>query len=349
MACPDLYRRDWCLPLNETTDEPFSQNVLLPWMRHMGIIPTSDDVYIRNRKCILQILQQIVNEWIMGIAIRNDMKELNAEIVPYGSYALEVCSRNSDMDILVVAPELASLELRQLVDTHPASKNVRGVEGAKVPLLKFNMHGVEVDLAFARLSRNSIPTAEVVGQNRQIFADATRLLKCWASSHDQLLFGSVPPCSLLLPIQKPGTDSFCSSNVTGWTLHKIRTQLIEGFNMTQQVYKSSGFSSIKHFGQMAWICQVTYSCPSPFLERDGIACDPDLTEYMDLSSAKSTGFKAENRVFLWGLVADSGEKYSLTDAEKNWRTNLSNGDGYNGEVKLAVIPRDVYQIYKMRR
>ncbi|KAK1399984.1 hypothetical protein POM88_009847 [Heracleum sosnowskyi] len=413
----DLYRKDWWLPLDEATDEPFSEKILIPWMKDMGVIPTKEDVFIRNQ--ILHILEQIVNDWIKDLAIRNDIEDLNAEIMPYGSYGLGVYSRNSDMDILVVAPKLASLEhdffvqLRQLVDIHPASKNVRGVEGAKVSLLKFDMHGVEVDLAFARLSRNSIPRAEnlheeqfciqsaadsqsrmslesvrsnwiilqAVGENRQIFVDATRLIKYWASSHG--IYGNlncylggihlsvlvayviarynrkslagfvsqffatfahwmwptpvllqsarreVSP-SLFLPIQKPALKEH--------SMNKNHLFQVSVCNAESNLDKWLGFVK----SRLAVLVRL--------LERDGIACDPDLTEYMDLPSAKSTGFRAKNKVFLWGIVADSGEKYSLTRAEEDWRSNLMiNGDGSNGEVKLAVIPWDVFQIYKSRR
>lgn len=71
-----------------------------------------------------------------------------------------------------------------------------------------------------------------------------------------------------------------------------------------------------------------------------------LTEYFDLPSAKSTGFKAQNVVFLWGIVGDTGEKYNLSDAEDKWRGNLAiDNDGLSGEVKLAIVKNDEFRMY----
>ncbi|KAK1393136.1 hypothetical protein POM88_012192 [Heracleum sosnowskyi] len=80
----------------------------LEFMKHMGTIPSQDDVTIR--KDILKILEERTEEWITEVSHRYN-KDLNAEIVPYGSFGLEVYSKTSDMDILVIAPELASLQV----------------------------------------------------------------------------------------------------------------------------------------------------------------------------------------------------------------------------------------------
>lgn len=70
---------------------------------------------------------------------------------------------------------------------------------------------------------------------------------------------------------------------------------------------------------------------------------------MDLPSSKSTGFQFRNQVYLWGIVADRGEMYSLTRAENDWKMNLMiNGDGSSGEIKLEVIPLEVFQKYRIR-
>ncbi|KAL6566146.1 hypothetical protein OROGR_001761 [Orobanche gracilis] len=58
------------------------------------------------------VLCFMVKHWITDVGLRNKIEEVNAEVIPYGSYALEVFSRTSDMDLLlVIAPEVASMQM----------------------------------------------------------------------------------------------------------------------------------------------------------------------------------------------------------------------------------------------
>lgn len=55
------------------------------------------------------------------------------------------------------------------------------------------------------------------------------------------------------------------------------------------------------------------------LEAIGINCDPSLIELRDLPPRRNMDPKDNNRVFLWGIINDSGKKYDVTGPEQNWR------------------------------
>ncbi|KAL6526747.1 hypothetical protein OROGR_015837 [Orobanche gracilis] len=428
---------------------------------------------------------------------------------------------SSDMDISVIAPAGASMEsdffmhLHDLIETIPHIKNLTSVRRAKVPLLKFSVRGVDVDLACVRLKTNDMPTAkspmegdfhhpareatpefddqvdkllglpaerrksyiltteenlwaaglrltdptmsesasrmlylqilweqefcisavanessrltlesvksnltifECLQANSENFVQATRFLKYWASRrgiygnincyiggvHLVVMVASVCQlyrvasfawvissffntfsqwswdmpvmlhgenvCSsraVYMAIQKPGTDTVCSSNVTPTTLARIRDELQRGYELTRLL--SHDWSSLldefcyeEVYGRFVkvrisggddeidiWMGLVKSRIYLliQLLEANGILCDPNLIEFRDLSSRGSIDCKDDNRVFLWGIVDDTGEKYNLTGSEESWRHNLTVG-GLKGQVKLAVIPRMVYCNYK---
>ncbi|KAL6561281.1 hypothetical protein OROMI_016882 [Orobanche minor] len=202
-------------PFNSTTDRAYSKNILFPLMIERGIIPTQ--VEINTRAHILKNLRLVVDNWIGVVGNRQGVKNLTALVVPYGSFGLEVYNGSSDMDLLVIAPKLASEEdffvvLRENIEANLPVQNMRSIRRAKVPLLKFNVDEVDVDLACARVNTVIIPRAEILHEqqfcipialdrssrltlqsimsnwtisqclqaNKENFVQATRFLKHWA-------------------------------------------------------------------------------------------------------------------------------------------------------------------------
>ncbi|KAK1354259.1 hypothetical protein POM88_047515 [Heracleum sosnowskyi] len=160
-------------------------------MRDRKSIPSQDETEIRAR--ILEELQKEPKKFVSILtspAKENShiftcalcgRKELSVVLVPYGSYDLKVYNGRSDIDILLIAPELVSMEsdffviLRDHIETILLVDNMRSVRGAKVPLLKFSKHGIDVDIACARLKTHDIPRVEE-------FELATCFLKDWVDS-----------------------------------------------------------------------------------------------------------------------------------------------------------------------
>uniref|UniRef100_A0AAY4E5C2 polynucleotide adenylyltransferase n=1 Tax=Denticeps clupeoides TaxID=299321 RepID=A0AAY4E5C2_9TELE len=87
---------------------------------------------------------------------------VGGKIFTFGSYRLGVHTKGADIDALCVAPRHVERsdffqsffdKLKQLDEI----KDLRAVEDAFVPVIKFQFDGIEIDLLFARLALQSIP------------------------------------------------------------------------------------------------------------------------------------------------------------------------------------------------
>uniref|UniRef100_A0A8C5DVU5 Poly(A) polymerase n=1 Tax=Gouania willdenowi TaxID=441366 RepID=A0A8C5DVU5_GOUWI len=87
---------------------------------------------------------------------------VGGKIFTFGSYRLGVHTKGADIDALCVAPRHVERtdffqsffeKLKQLEEI----KDLRAVEDAFVPVIKFKFDGIEIDLLFARLALQSIP------------------------------------------------------------------------------------------------------------------------------------------------------------------------------------------------
>ncbi|KAK1353116.1 hypothetical protein POM88_052954 [Heracleum sosnowskyi] len=429
-------------------------------MKDKGIIPSYGEMATREN--IIKELEVIVKDWIKDVGDRQGITDLSAAIVPYGSYALKVYTRSSDIDILVVAPECVSMDfdffvhLSDLVETIPNVTKLRGIKGAMVPLLKFNVRGIDVDLACARVKTMIVPRPEIlhkqdfclpiaadarcrlslesiksswsilkcVGKNREIFVQATRFLKYWTdrrgiSGNTNCYIGGIHLVVLVayicmayrgksfagaiscffatfsgwswdtpvlldegfiesssrnvqMSIQKPGTNTLCSSNVTMMTLRKISSELYRGYCLTR-VLSNCWSSLLDEFPYEIYhrFIKVKMSVPDGevdeylgfiksrlhvlirSLEEKGIVCDPSVIEFRDPPPVGSKDCRDDNRVLLWGII----DKFTVRNGgliendlrgpEQIWRHNLTvNNGGLRGQVKLDVIPRMVYSSYK---
>ena len=84
-------------------------------------------------------------------------------IRPFGSYGLGICGLETDLDAVLVAPRFVRREdfftsFVSLLQHHEELvKDVCPVEGAFVPVVKFSIDGVDVDLTFATLNKDFVP------------------------------------------------------------------------------------------------------------------------------------------------------------------------------------------------
>ncbi|KAL2083178.1 hypothetical protein ACEWY4_020951 [Coilia grayii] len=138
---------------------------LVEAMKPFGVFEDEDE--LNHRLAVLGKLNSIVKEWISEISeVKNlppsAVASVGGKIFTFGSYRLGVHTKGADIDALCVAPRhvertdffLSFFEkLKQLEEI----KDLRAVEDAFVPVIKFNFDGIEIDLLFARLALASIP------------------------------------------------------------------------------------------------------------------------------------------------------------------------------------------------
>ncbi|KAM3932155.1 poly(A) polymerase gamma [Leptodactylus fuscus] len=138
---------------------------LIEAMRPFGVF--EDDEELRHRMFVLGKLNNIVKEWITEIGECKNLPPASlcaagGKIFTFGSYRLGVHTKGADIDALCVAPRHAErsdffqsfVEKLKLQD---GIRNVRAVEDAFVPVIKFEFFNIEIDLVFARLPLQCIP------------------------------------------------------------------------------------------------------------------------------------------------------------------------------------------------
>ncbi|KAM9847719.1 poly(A) polymerase gamma isoform 2-T2 [Aulostomus maculatus] len=134
-------------------------------MKPFGVF--EDEEELNHRLAILGKLNNFVKEWIAEISELKNLPPsaiscVGGKIFTFGSYRLGVHTKGADIDALCVAPRHVERsdffqsffeKLKQLEEI----KDLRAVEDAFVPVIKFTFDGIEIDLLFARLALQSIP------------------------------------------------------------------------------------------------------------------------------------------------------------------------------------------------
>ncbi|KAK1435879.1 hypothetical protein QVD17_01651 [Tagetes erecta] len=166
-----------------------------------------------------------------------------------------------------------------------------------------------------------------------------------------------PGTRALMPIKLPGSpDEYCHSNMTTSTFNKIRSEFRRGYRHTQDRFKPhfdwgnlfEPFPYSKSYLRFIKICLSTYNkvelgtwvqwVKSHFhsllvkLEEVRALCDPNPTEYMDVS------IETPNVVFYWGLFPGRGDNMDLNTATNDFMRNLSIGYPDNpGSLNLTLV------------
>lgn len=140
-------------------------NKLCDAMKPFGVF--EDEEELNHRLAVLGKLNNFVKEWIAEISEAKNLPPsavccVGGKIFTFGSYRLGVHTKGADIDALCVAPRHVERtdffqsffeKLKQLEEI----KDLRAVEDAFVPVIKFKFDGIEIDLLFARLALQSIP------------------------------------------------------------------------------------------------------------------------------------------------------------------------------------------------
>ncbi|XP_064173229.1 poly(A) polymerase gamma isoform X2 [Anguilla rostrata] len=145
-------------------DHMYTQK-LIEAMKPFGVFEDEDE--LNHRLAVLGKLNMFVKEWIADISDTKNLPpsavaNVGGKIFTFGSYRLGVHTKGADIDALCVAPRHVDRsdffqsffeKLKQLEEI----KDLRAVEDAFVPVIKFKFDGIEIDLLFARLALPSIP------------------------------------------------------------------------------------------------------------------------------------------------------------------------------------------------
>ncbi|XP_030626450.1 poly(A) polymerase gamma isoform X2 [Chanos chanos] len=134
-------------------------------MKPFGVFEDEDE--LNHRLAVLGKLNAFVKEWIAEISETKSLppsvlSSVGGKIFTFGSYRLGVHTKGADIDALCVAPRHVERtdffqSFFEKLKQHEEIKDLRAVEDAFVPVIKFKFDGIEIDLLFARLALPSIP------------------------------------------------------------------------------------------------------------------------------------------------------------------------------------------------
>uniref|UniRef100_A0A663N2L9 polynucleotide adenylyltransferase n=1 Tax=Athene cunicularia TaxID=194338 RepID=A0A663N2L9_ATHCN len=128
-------------------------------LKPFGVFEDQEELI--HRLVVLDKLNKLVKEWIVELGESknlspSDLEEVGGKIFTFGSYRLGVHTKGADIDAVCVAPE--HVERSDFFKSFFVKlkhenqiKNLRAVEDAYVPVVKFEFDGIEIDLVFARL------------------------------------------------------------------------------------------------------------------------------------------------------------------------------------------------------
>ncbi|XP_036237328.1 poly(A) polymerase gamma [Molothrus ater] len=133
---------------------------LIEAMKPFGVFEDQEELY--HRTTVLGKLNNFVREWISELAESKNLppsitEQVGGKIFTFGSYRLGVHTKGSDIDALCVAPSHVERSdffqsFFEKLKNQEEVKNLRAIEDAYVPVIKFEFDGIEIDLVFAKLS-----------------------------------------------------------------------------------------------------------------------------------------------------------------------------------------------------
>ena len=131
----------------------------IPAMDEVIWAPTATEAHHN----VLVALNEIIDAWFPRKG--GDGGDVTWRLLPYGSISLGVLTPSSDIDVVFVGPpsvphdQLFDDGLIQMLEAYPGTSFLRTVADAFVPVIKMEMDGIEVDLAYASVPlRSALPT-----------------------------------------------------------------------------------------------------------------------------------------------------------------------------------------------
>uniref|UniRef100_A0A8C8VEE6 polynucleotide adenylyltransferase n=1 Tax=Pelusios castaneus TaxID=367368 RepID=A0A8C8VEE6_9SAUR len=137
---------------------------LIEAMKPFGVF--EDEEELNHRLIVLGKLNKLVKEWISELSESKNLPpsvvaNVGGKIFTFGSYRLGVHTKGADIDALCVAPRHVERSdffqsFFEKLKAQDGIRNLRAIEDAYVPVIKFEFDGIEIDLVFARLAIQTI-------------------------------------------------------------------------------------------------------------------------------------------------------------------------------------------------
>nr|XP_060636975.1 poly(A) polymerase gamma [Anolis sagrei ordinatus] len=132
---------------------------LIEAMKPFGVF--EDEEELNRRLVVLDKLNNLVKEWIVEVGKNKNLPpsvslSSSGKILTFGSYRLGVHTKGADIDALCIAPRHVERSdffqsFFEKLKIQDGIRNLRAVEDAYVPVIKFEFDDIEIDLVFARL------------------------------------------------------------------------------------------------------------------------------------------------------------------------------------------------------
>ncbi|XP_042052464.1 nuclear poly(A) polymerase 4-like isoform X2 [Salvia splendens] len=121
-----------------------------------------------KREVVLARLKQIVKDWVKGLTRLRGytdqmVEDANAVIFTFGSYRLGVHGPGADIDTLCIGPSYVNREedfffvLHNILAETEEVSELQPVPDAHVPVMKFKLDGISIDLLYASISLLVVP------------------------------------------------------------------------------------------------------------------------------------------------------------------------------------------------
>ncbi|NWI31784.1 PAPOG polymerase, partial [Sula dactylatra] len=137
---------------------------LIEAMKPFGVF--EDEEELNHRRVVLGKLNNLVKEWILELGETKNLppstvENVGGKVFTFGSYRLGVHTKGADIDAVCVAPRHVERSdffqsFFEKLKHQEEIKNLRAVEDAYVPVVKFEFDGIEIDLVFARLTVQTV-------------------------------------------------------------------------------------------------------------------------------------------------------------------------------------------------
>ncbi|KFP42817.1 Poly(A) polymerase gamma, partial [Chlamydotis macqueenii] len=138
---------------------------LVEAMKPFGLF--EDEEQLNHRLVVLGKLNTLVKEWISELGQSKNLPpsvvaNVGGRLITFGSYRLGVHTKGADIDAVCVAPRHVERSdffqsFFEKLKHQEKIRNLRVIEDAYVPVVKFEFDGIEIDLLFARLSAQTVP------------------------------------------------------------------------------------------------------------------------------------------------------------------------------------------------
>ncbi|NXI90297.1 PAPOG polymerase, partial [Psophia crepitans] len=138
--------------------------MLIEAMKPFGVFEDEDE--LNHRLVVLGKLNRLVETWILELGESKNLPpstiaNMGGKIFTFGSYRLGVHTKGADIDAVCVAPRHVERSdffqsFFEKLKHQKEIKNLRVIEDAYVPVVKFEFDGIEIDLVFARLTVQSV-------------------------------------------------------------------------------------------------------------------------------------------------------------------------------------------------